>query len=58
MANRGAPELLVGACNRCGGSAKFDGKEAAYRCIMCARAVLPVQFNMTLLDDAQKTDVA
>ena len=50
MANRDAPELLVGACARCGGSAKYDGVEDAYRCMMCARTVLPVEFNMELLD--------
>jgi hypothetical protein len=50
MKNREAPELLVGACTRCGGSAKYDAKESSYRCMMCARAVLPVQFDMKLLD--------
>lgn len=50
MANRGAPELLVGACTRCGGSAKLDRRDSAYRCMMCARTVLPVEFNIELLD--------
>lgn len=58
MATKEAPELLVGACKRCGGSAKFDGKEGAYRCMMCARTVLPVEFNMELLDKTETTAAA
>ena len=50
MAYREVPELLVAACTRCGGSARYDSKESTYRCMMCARSVLPVQFNMALLD--------
>ncbi len=50
MLNREAPELLVGACARCGGSAKFYRLEGEYRCMMCARTVLPVVFNMELLN--------
>jgi len=57
MASREAPGLLVGACTRCGGTAKYDSKESAYRCMMCARAVLPVEFNMELLD-AESTSAA
>lgn len=58
MVNSGAPEVLVGACTRCGGSAKFDRKDCAYRCMMCARAVLPVVFNMDLLDNEPASAVA
>ena len=58
MAIREAPEVLVGACTRCGGSAKFDGAETAYRCMMCARVVLPVEFNMGLLDAETASEAA
>ncbi len=58
MTVKEAPELLVGACARCGGTAKYDGKEGTYRCMMCARNVLPVKFNMELLDDAEPTEAA
>jgi tRNA(Ile2) C34 agmatinyltransferase TiaS len=57
MTSREAPELLISACTRCGGTARYDGKESAYRCMMCARAVLPVEFNMELLD-AESTSAA
>ncbi len=57
MANREVLELLVGACTRCGGSAKFYRTESEYRCLMCARKVLPVEFNMELLD-AEPTPAA
>ena len=50
MANREAPDLLIAACTRCGGSAKYDRHESAYRCMWCARTVLPVEFDMALLD--------
>ncbi|MCH7907527.1 MAG: hypothetical protein IIC92_11910 [Chloroflexi bacterium] len=50
MANREVPDLLIGACTRCGGSAKYDRYESAYRCMWCARTVLPVEFDMALLD--------
>lgn len=50
MPDRETPELLVGACDRCGGSAKFYRQEVEYRCMMCARKVLPVEFNMELLN--------
>ncbi len=52
MKNNGAPELLIGACVRCGGSAKYDSHEGAYRCMMCARQVLPVAFSIELPEQA------
>lgn len=52
------PELLVGACTRCGGSAKYDGVDVGYRCMMCARTVLPVAFDMDLLDEAAANEAA
>jgi hypothetical protein len=56
--NTDVPELLVGACTRCGGSARYDGNESSYRCMMCARTVLPVPFNMALLDDESPSEAA